>query len=661
MRLQIYGTDDYVTWPIYELDFDNGYLPNLSTDYYDLNGVRYLSLHFISSDAAQSQIFPETIPKKRSDDGSILTNNMVFVLDANNQYQAPINAEAVQVGMMPSDWNTQYWKYYTTVPESPNYIMPVATVNNEQFAFFNIPQWSATAQYYAPIDTDYKKWPTLLLKTDNGCTFGLSGYNYSTGYQYTCAENPQTITGINTASQLYYWHIDEQHPYTGWENVGGSVYYNGLVPTIYFPGVGILTEFPATYFFVHVKYNDDDYFGVCLSRFSGGLPVYTFCAMFNRAFWGTSIIDGFVPSGNWGEASSTGGGDGTFTAPSDDRGSADGSDITNIIVSQHRLDHINDVVNNGGFNVYQLRPQIISEIIGILYGSDYFSRFVNAMYNPLSAILAYQLIPSRFINPGGSALVSRDLTAGGYNISQKLTNPEQFPILPSLAHSHIGAIDMVNFFGAFPDFAPYTTATLHLPYIGVIDIDINTIARGRLAVDYICDLISGNVAAWVWVQDRAGRTNYLYTGTGNAAFTVPLYSQSADGSAVGKIIGGAAGLVAGAASDSVGMIASGALSLGSGLLGLGAKQTHGIGTYSGNVGMLTDTMCFLHVQRPKWVQPEDYQMLQGIPSGISGTLAEIGAAGRTVCQTINTEMIPATEPELQEIERLLKSGIYINR
>lgn len=607
-----------------------------------------------------SQYFTADFPKTPDAPGTIFEHWNIYEQAQTGYVPAGVNLESIQPGQQPADFTTNY-----------NYcILRSATLNGETFYYPHFICHPAEAYdqyttYYLESSLKMQK----LFMADNGLTFGVSqtcldSYSGATVRAYTLGVQPDYGGFSGYYAAPYYPSIngsaiDGSVYIARWDLVSSNDWFTEL--TTRAAGSNRVIAF------IHFDYDNGSgsrsYYGIACVLMSSVIDTSAYpqqilwMVAFEDPIWGDAIST-HTPGGYWGDASQTGGGDGTFTATSDDRGSADGTDIDSIISAQMRLSHLNDVINNGGFNVYQVRPQVVSEIVGILYGSDYFSRFVNSMYNPLSAILAYQLIPSRFI---GTSTSSRDLTAGGYNVSQKMQTPEQFPILPSLVHSHIGSANMANFFGAFPDFPPYTEAVLHLPYIGTITIDVNTIARGILAVDYVCDLISGNVCAWVFCQDQDGRKNYIYQGTGNCAFTVPMYSQTADGSAVGKIVGGLSGLVAGGAAGSVGMMASGALALSSGLLAVGARQTHGVGTYSGNVGMLADTLCYLHVQRPHWIQPDTYADLQGVPAAIGGTLSDLGATGRVVCGRIETDGIPATEPELREIERLLAAGVYIKQ
>lgn len=349
--------------------------------------------------------------------------------------------------------------------------------------------------------------------------------------------------------------------------------------------------------------------------------------------------------GNWGEDTEKAGGDGTFSAPSDNIGDRNGTMLLSQISTAN---YTFKNVLGGNYNLYYVPPADLTKILAVLYSSDYFQRFQNSMYNPLSAVLNCALVPEIFCSYSAG---TSDMTAGGYNISQNIfPNPVQFASPEPLTMHHIGDIDIPKYFGAFPDFAPYTQCKLHLPYIGEIPIDINKIAGGTLSIDYVCDVMSGNVTAWIWCNDKDGNHTYCYNATGNCAYTIPLFANSSDGSAIGKIIGGIASIAAGNVFSGVASTASGAASAIS-------RHTQISGTFSGNVGLTTNPRCFAEFSRPQWANPANYQNQSGIPSQIGGKLSDF-RGGFVQVETIDLQNVPATEAELTEIETLLESGIY---
>ena len=357
---------------------------------------------------------------------------------------------------------------------------------------------------------------------------------------------------------------------------------------------------------------------------------------------------------NSGDTTTQDGGQGTFTDTSDSRGDGSATAVVNIIST--RSSAFDTAVNSGGFNVYQILAADMPEITSILFGNDYFTRFRNTMYNPLSAIISYHLLPSNLCT---ATQTTKDLKAGGFNISSEMTAHPQYPIMSPMTTYHVGKIDISRYFDAFPDFAPYTNIKLHLPYIGTVDIDPDSCMYGSIAVDYVCDAVSGNVAAWIWAQDKNGVSTWIATATGNAAYTLPMFSQNQDGGAVGKILGGIVQTAVGAGSGNAIAALGGLGKIASGGITAATHSTVISGNFGGNAGILCDTVCWVEITRPQWVNPENYQELNAIPSYIGDTIANAGYKGKTIISKIELDNIDCTDSEKAEIENILKAGIYI--
>lgn len=646
--------------------------------------ITNLNLRFSGADL--SFLFDEwpEVPKICTDAGCLMQCDCIMTELANTEWAMTDTTYSSWSDAQPADWETEWMWYLFLVTRNPTgsynrkvrqYFPPSRqTWNNwsEPIGSRGYPTHGSTWLVKNIPENPAKKLMRIFC-TKAGGSYGLSvtGKTQATTY-------PTDFVTVNRVGGFAPTSTLTDPPYSNYpySAMFRNDWFSGCYGSASVAGqyLGYMAEYPAdemhnqVMILVHFKRNNVDYYGYLLMSMtaddSSGVPDQIQIVAFSENYWGDSVQP-FVPpepSDPSGPESTTGGGDGTWTYTSDDRGGSDGSAIDTILTDTSRIQHVNDIINGGGFNVYQIRPQAVSDVVGVLYGSGYFSRFENYMYNPLSSVLSYHLLPAAFtsaVQSGGSDL-KRNLTAGGYDITANMQTPEQFVILESLTHAHIGFVDLSAYFGAYTDYAPYTKITLHLPYIGDIEIDPNVCMRGTLAVDYLCDVVSGNVCAWVYTRDKNGHSTYLYSGTGNCAYNVPLYTQSADGSAVGKIVGGAAGLIAGGVTGNVLGLVGGAAALASGLVGLDARQTHGTGTFAGNVSILQDTVCYLHIQRPHWCNPADYQALHGLPMHVSGTISALSLTGFVKLDRIETDGIAATDPELREIERLLLSGIWIN-
>ena len=691
-QMQVYETLwDYVTdetptiaLPVYELSIS--ITPTSQNDQtITVDDVDIINYNLYFSGADLSALFPDwdTMPHVGTASGSLITCDGVLAqIGGSGDYEVRDTTFSAEITTEPDDWATNWHNYCRKItPPSAsssypyNQYFPVSKKSyNENWAagwVDGVPVFGTSVYLNDP--TDHAKKIGRIFTTKAGGTYGISATGGTLTYTYP--DDYKTLNrkgGFAPASgatdppyQNYPYNATYQNTifpgcfgssltagqYLGWLQVGDVTQYHNQI--------FLLVHFTAT-----VDDEEKDFYGYALldmTEDTGGVPRTVRVAAFSENFWGDSI-EPIIPPDPSGPESTTGGGDGSWHWESDDRGGSDGEAFEDIFDDGLRISHHNDIVQNGGINVYQINPQAVADVVGVLYGNDYFSKFVNYMYNPLSAILSYHQIPQIFIKQmksGGSDLFA-DLTAGGFNITSHMGTPQQFAVLESLTTAHIGSVDIANVFGAFIDFAPYTQITLHLPYIGDIEIDPNVCMYGTLAVDYACDVMSGNVAAWVNVKDKDGRKTWLYQATGNCSFHVQLFSQTTDGSAVGKIVGGLIGIGAGIAGKNLKIGLEGGVALASGLVSLEGRQTHTSGTMAGNVSCLQDTYCYLHIQRPHWCNPADYQKLKGLPMEVSGTIASLGLKGFIKTARIETDGITATEPEIREIERLLQTGVFYN-
>lgn len=417
--------------------------------------------------------------------------------------------------------------------------------------------------------------------------------------------------------------------------------------------------------------NGVEYVGFALVKFSGGVdpyPVEIDITAVSRDMIADNVKGtGEIGKGSWGPTSDTGGGGGSFDDTSDDVGDGSATDTANTQSDMQNA--IADCVVTG-FALHQLltTSDYITPFYNVLFktgAGSYLERFYQSAYDPTRAIVALHKLPQKLIQYHGNPVINSHITAAGYDISQQMYTDSggsltvDFPELMPIGALHMDKVDLTAYFDAFPDFAPYTKAYLHLPYIGVQEIDINKIQYGGIQVSYYCEAITGNVAAHVWCNDRAGHHRYCYVCTGNAAYKLPVYSS---GAGEGAISSGIAAIASAFSGNWAGAAAAGINSA----LGAMQQSVQSSGNFGGSFGVLGDEVCWLEIVRPVWIQPDKYQKLRGLPSWVSGTIAEAGGDGSqlngyTIIPYIDLDGVTgATDWEKQELARILAGGIEIN-
>jgi hypothetical protein len=287
-------------------------------------------------------------------------------------------------------------------------------------------------------------------------------------------------------------------------------------------------------------------------------PVAIAVSAFDKDWWGeSSIIAGGGGEGDWtrnGPTSYVQGGQGSFKAPSDNHGDADGTTAATIATSWANK-------NNPyaeGYNKYLIVPRqteagyiapAFKEMIQRLTDPGIWEGFRNLMYTPINAIITCSMIPRKlapsitgvdYVHAAGVDL-TKDNAASTYADSCKAI--------------HIGSVDINTYTDSFADF-DNTSVYIHLPYIGNFQLDTAAVMDGTVAVDYLVDYFTCDITALVWVNDRFGNYNYRYEFKGNCGKPMPLTQINPMSSKIatamlpavtGLGIGAVAGTVAGVA------------------------------------------------------------------------------------------------------------------
>jgi hypothetical protein len=214
----------------------------------------------------------------------------------------------------------------------------------------------------------------------------------------------------------------------------------------------------------------------------------------------------------------------------------------------------------------------------------------------------------------------------------------------------------------FLDYAPYSKASIYLPFIGVRPLDIDEIVKRNVGITYQFDNISGACVAFVTINNSV-----RYTYSGSCAVGIPLTQQnwgqfyiSAATAAAGALAGGvgAAGTAiaqgagaAGAAMEGV----MGAVQGGGGLNSLSAKPSVSrSGSISGAASALGMNKPSIILQRPVKAKVANPAPVTGLACGRTLSLGSL--SGYNIIEHVHLDNIPATGEELDEIERLLYQG-----
>ena len=99
------------------------------------------------------------------------------------------------------------------------------------------------------------------------------------------------------------------------------------------------------------------------------------------------------------------------------------------------------------------------------------------------------------------------------------------------------------------------------------------------------------------------------------------------------------------------------MGIASGVVSAGHTSIGRSGGFSANAGAMGIKVPYLILERPQTKVAPDFTTLTGYPTNASGPLGSF--SGQVKVTHVHIEGVSATESELQEIDKLLKSGVIV--
>lgn len=333
--------------------------------------------------------------------------------------------------------------------------------------------------------------------------------------------------------------------------------------------------------------------------------------------------DPYAPGGE----SGTGGGTGTF----------DGTSTPIPIPSLPNL----SAVDTGFITLFNPSLSQLKNLASYMWSGTFdLNTFKKLFADPMDCILGLSIVPVAVPNGGTQSVMVGNISTG---VSMTLAGSQYVVV-------NCGTINVNEYWGSYLDYAPYSKASIYLPYCGVHPIDIDEIMDRSITVEYHVDILSGACVAFIMCGDSV-----LYSFTGQCASSIPVsgndFIQMINGiitasTAIGSMVatGGATAPVA------VPQLVSTAVNS-------MKPEVEKSGSLSGTGGMLAIQTPYLILTIPRQALPKDQNTFTGYPSFITSTLGDL--SGYTEVEEIHLESIPATDGELSEILNLLKSGVIL--
>lgn len=354
-------------------------------------------------------------------------------------------------------------------------------------------------------------------------------------------------------------------------------------------------------------------------------------------FW--DLIPQYTPSSgdpyNQGGTTDQGGGEGDFDNTGDD---IDVPDPPTISAVDARF-----------ISLYTPTLAELQSLASYMWGGLFdISTWKKIFADPMQAILGLSIVPVAVPTAGQQAVTVGNISTG---ISMTKASTQYVQV-------DCGILNVVEYWGAYLDYSPYTKLEIYLPYIGTKTLNIDDVMGRSIQCVYNIDVLTGACTAILKCGDSV-----LYQFAGSCSTQVPI-TNSDYSNAVSGVLGVAASAAALAVTAATGAGAL-ATAYGAGQL-LGAagnavmqskpdiSKSGGMASAAGMLGVQTP---YLILTRPRQALPEDQSNFTGYPSYITSTLGDL--TGFTTVESVHLEGISCTSAELAEIESLLVSGVIL--
>lgn len=313
--------------------------------------------------------------------------------------------------------------------------------------------------------------------------------------------------------------------------------------------------------------------------------------------------------------------------------------------------------------------------------------------NISNAIISFKNYPFNLANKlGDSNIETQDLTLGGNNtvLLEDVKKVKSSVTMDNFIFD-MGKTEITRYFNNYLDFKK-TSLQIWLPYIGFRTLPNEIIMGKWLHIEYLVDILTGNLTAYLSYSLTQNGTYYLFqTETGVIGLDIPLTTNNVyenRRNLISSIINFGANSLQNKISSTSSLV-SGAVQIATGGDDGGKSIASGIKeAWSGKVSNTTSLVnnvlnsqvdhcqtsnmpcdismwyapqkCFVVITRPKPISNSNYIDIIGLPCGRKYQLSVLATGSYVKVEQVHMSGFDyAMQNEIDEIERLLKDGIII--
>ena len=304
----------------------------------------------------------------------------------------------------------------------------------------------------------------------------------------------------------------------------------------------------------------------------------------------------------------------------------------------------NDGSQFGGFSnlccTYMLSKTALNDLGSFIWNNSIFDNIKNMNNSPLENIISCHYMPYEFSGTQNKIVIG--------NIE---TNVSGVKITQNMVKQNYASFEMPKVNTGFLGYEPYTTVTLYLPFIGMIDLKPNDVCGYTVSIDYVFDFVVGSFGVMVYTSKGGGKT-LIYSSQGTCSVDIPL-TASNKAQVQSAILQSGVNLVGDIGTKNVG----GAIN---DLMSTATIQNHSttFGSPSSMVGALSPQYCYYVLRTPIVNLPSNFAHTKGYICMMTYTMSELKGFTK-LSNDVDLSGFNATEIEKEELINILTSGFYL--
>lgn len=296
---------------------------------------------------------------------------------------------------------------------------------------------------------------------------------------------------------------------------------------------------------------------------------------------------------------------------------------------------------NALFTVYNPTLAQLNSLAGVLWTSNFLENLMKIFTNnPMDAVISLHML---FTSPTVGS--SKEIILGCYP-----TGVSALEVTKQYHAIDCGTVRIPEYFGDVRDYIN-TVVDVYLPFVGMRHLKTQDIIGSNVTIKACVDVFTGTILYTINIKKKSGIDQVMYAFEGNCAVQLPL--TGADRSRMFSVLGAAAtGAAVGGVAGAVGGAAMSAMQ------GSTQADIQRSGNFGSNAGAMGVKKPYIVVSRNIGYDANNYNKYHGLPANVTVKLGQCSGYTKVLdCHLTNIDR--ATDSELQEIERLLKTGVIL--